>query len=74
MSEAPPNSFHALTRAARRAWLNKNQAQTDGVWLVNFKKATGKPRIDYDEAVEEALCFGWIDSKPAILADLRNGD
>lgn len=37
------------------------------MWLVSFKKATGKPRVDYDAAVEEALCFGWIDSKPAKL-------
>ena len=34
------------------------------MWLVSYKKATGKPRFDYDEAVEDALCFGWIDSKP----------
>ncbi len=72
MSEVPPNSFHALTRAAWRVWLNKNHAQPDGVWLITFKKATGKPRIDYDEAVEEALCFGWIDSKPAKLDEERS--
>jgi len=34
-----------------------------GVWLVTWKKPTGKPRVDYDAAVEEALCFGWVDSK-----------
>jgi uncharacterized protein YdeI (YjbR/CyaY-like superfamily) len=33
------------------------------VWLISYKKATGKPRFDYDEPVEEALCFGWVDSK-----------
>ena len=33
------------------------------MWLVTFKKAAGKPRIEYEAAVEEALCFGWIDSK-----------
>jgi uncharacterized protein YdeI (YjbR/CyaY-like superfamily) len=41
------------------------------VWLVNYKKATGKPRLEYDEAVEEALCFGWIDSKARRLDDER---
>jgi uncharacterized protein YdeI (YjbR/CyaY-like superfamily) len=41
-----------------------NHTQPSGVWLVSYKKATGKPRIEYDEAFEEALCFGWVDSKP----------
>ena len=39
--------------------------------MVSFKKATGKPRVEYDEAVEEALCFGWVDSKPRKLDDER---
>ena len=64
MAEPPPNSTHPLTRAEWRAWLSANHTRTEGVWLVTFKKATGKPRVEYDEAVEEALCFGWIDSKP----------
>lgn len=38
-----------------------------GVWLVSYKKAAGRPRLTYDEAVEEALCFGWIDSLPRKL-------
>ncbi|MFN8459407.1 MAG: YdeI/OmpD-associated family protein [Anaerolineae bacterium] len=42
----------------------ENHTRIEGVWLISFKKATGKPRFEYDEAVEEALCFGWIDSKP----------
>jgi uncharacterized protein YdeI (YjbR/CyaY-like superfamily) len=49
-------------RASWRAWLEKHHGRDTGVWLVSFKKATGKPRVDYDDAVEEALCFGWIDS------------
>ena len=54
--------FHPLTRKAWRDWLAKNYAKSSGVWFVFFKKHTGKPRVSYDEAVEEALCFGWIDS------------
>ena len=50
----------------------KHQAQTEGVWLISYKKATGKPRFEYDEAVEEALCFGWVDSKPNKLDDERS--
>lgn len=49
-------------RAAWRAWLQDHHASAPGVWLVSYKKDSGRPRLAYDEAVEEALCFGWIDS------------
>ena len=45
-----------------RAWLRKNHKTKKEIWLVYYKKKTGKPRISYNDAVEEALCFGWIDS------------
>jgi uncharacterized protein YdeI (YjbR/CyaY-like superfamily) len=45
-----------------RDWLKKHHRTEKEVWLVYPKKATGKPRIAYNDAVEEALCFGWIDS------------
>lgn len=54
--------LHIATRAEWRAWLATHHASSTGIWLVSFKKHTGKPRLDYGEAVEEALCFGWIDS------------
>ncbi len=63
--------FHPLTRKAWRDWLAKNYDKSDGVWFVYFKKHTGKPRVSYDEAVEEALCFGWIDSLPRKLDEDR---
>ena len=50
-------------RAQWRTWLAANHATADSVWLVTSKKSAGKPRVDYDAAVEEALCFGWVDSK-----------
>jgi uncharacterized protein YdeI (YjbR/CyaY-like superfamily) len=53
---------HPKTRAEWRAWLEEHHAVSPGVWFVYYKKGTGKPRVSYDEAVEEALCFGWIDS------------
>jgi uncharacterized protein YdeI (YjbR/CyaY-like superfamily) len=62
--ESPPNSIHPKTRAAWREWLSENHLQPTGIWLISYKKATGKQEFDYDAAVEEALCFGWIDSKP----------
>lgn len=58
---------HPLKRSAWRNWLSKNHERSPGVWFVYFKKHTGKPRVTYDEAVEEALCFGWIDSLPRKL-------
>ncbi|MDX2118042.1 MAG: YdeI/OmpD-associated family protein [Planctomycetota bacterium] len=54
-------------RAAWRAWLARHHASCDGVWLVTLKVASGKPRVTYDDAVEEALCFGWVDSLPRKL-------
>ncbi len=50
------------SRAAWRAWLKKNHKKKKEVWLVYYKKHTGKPTVAYNDAVEEALCFGWIDS------------
>ena len=50
------------TRKKWRAWLKKNYKTQKEIWLVYPGKATGKPRIEYNDAVEEALCFGWIDS------------
>jgi uncharacterized protein YdeI (YjbR/CyaY-like superfamily) len=67
----PPNSTHPLTRAEWRAWLRDNHTRSEGVWLISFKKATGQPAVSYDEAVEEALCFGWVDSKPNKLDEER---
>ena len=71
MIKPPPNSIHPKSRAEWRKWLKQNYTRGQGVWLISFKKATGKPRIEYEEAVEEALCFGWVDSKPNKLDEER---
>jgi uncharacterized protein YdeI (YjbR/CyaY-like superfamily) len=63
MTTLPHNATHPETRAAWRQWLETHHTRTEGVWLVSYKKATGKPRVEYEESVEEAICFGWIDSK-----------
>ncbi|MEM1214289.1 MAG: YdeI/OmpD-associated family protein [Bacteroidota bacterium] len=57
-------AFHARDRAAWRQWLTENHAATASVWLIIYKKDSGVPSVYYPEAVDEALCFGWIDSKP----------
>jgi uncharacterized protein YdeI (YjbR/CyaY-like superfamily) len=72
MPDLPPDAVHPKTRAAWRAWLIQHHATGTGVWLVSYKKATGLSRFDYDAAVEEALCVGWVDSKPRALDDARS--
>jgi uncharacterized protein YdeI (YjbR/CyaY-like superfamily) len=69
---APAPCVHPKTRAAWRAWLRREHRRSRGVWLIVWKKATGKARVEYADAVEEALCFGWIDSKPRALDDERS--
>lgn len=71
MPEPPENSVHPATRDDWRAWLERNHTRTEGVWLVSYKKSAGKPTVDYEAAVEEALCFGWIDSKGGKVDDER---
>jgi uncharacterized protein YdeI (YjbR/CyaY-like superfamily) len=56
-------ALYFQTRADWRDWLSKNHAITTSVWLFFFKKSTGKRGITLEEAVEEAICFGWIDGK-----------
>ena len=65
------NQVHPKTRQAWRKWLEKNHDVAPGVWLIYYKKETGKRRLSYAEAVEEALCFGWIDSLPRKLDEER---
>lgn len=72
MSELPEQATEPHSRAEWRAWLAEHHTQSTGVWLVSYKKYTGKPTVTYAEAVEEALCFGWIDSKPRKLDDERS--
>jgi uncharacterized protein YdeI (YjbR/CyaY-like superfamily) len=63
--------FHAETREQWRAWLAANHEAARGVWLCSWKPHTGRPACPYPEAVEEALCFGWIDSTVNTLDDDR---
>jgi uncharacterized protein YdeI (YjbR/CyaY-like superfamily) len=56
--------FYAKDRKSWREWLRKNHNKRQSVWLIIYKKESPTPSVYYEEAVEEALCFGWIDSKP----------
>ena len=64
-------TLYMTTRDEWRAGLQKHHATEDEIWLVYYKKHTGKPRIPYNDAVEEALCYGWIDSIVKKLDDER---
>lgn len=57
-------TFFAKDRKAWRSWLKENGATEKSVWLIIYRKDAQTKSVNYPEAVEEALCFGWIDSKP----------
>jgi uncharacterized protein YdeI (YjbR/CyaY-like superfamily) len=62
---------HPKTAQEWRAWLDENHETSSGVWLVSWKKHTGRPTVGYEEAVTEALAVGWVDSKGKRLDDDR---
>jgi uncharacterized protein YdeI (YjbR/CyaY-like superfamily) len=57
-----PKQIYVPTREEWRVWLESHHDSEDEVWLIYYKKPSGKPRVAYNDAVEEAICFGWIDS------------
>ena len=63
--------YHAETRAQWRSWLEHNCDTAPGVWLCSWRSITGRPTCPYPEVVEEAICFGWIDSTVNRLDDDR---
>ncbi|OQX98632.1 MAG: hypothetical protein B6I20_10845 [Bacteroidetes bacterium 4572_117] len=58
-------------RDSWRQWLAKNYSTVTGIWFVYYKKHTGKPSVSYTNSVEEALCYGWIDSIKKRVDDER---
>jgi len=62
---------HLRDRAAWRRWLERNHGTAKGVWVVSWRTQTGKPRMEYNALVEEALCFGWIDGHQKPVDDER---
>jgi uncharacterized protein YdeI (YjbR/CyaY-like superfamily) len=60
-------SAEVTTRAQWRDWLAVHHRQADSAWVVTFKKGASRPRVPYDDLVEEALAFGWVDSLPRKL-------
>ena len=64
-SQAEPCRF--ATQRAFESWLRKNHASSDGIWLLIAKPGAGEPTVTYSQAVEAALCFGWIDGQKKAL-------
>jgi uncharacterized protein YdeI (YjbR/CyaY-like superfamily) len=63
-------AFYAQDQEAWRQWLEDHHDSAKNVWLIMYRKGSGTPSVYYPEAVDEALCFGWIDSK----SNKRDGD
>jgi len=62
-----PETICPASRQEWRKWLEENHQSRKSVWLIFYKSKSGKPTVKYSEAVDEALCFGWIDSKAKSL-------
>ena len=71
MKEKEIATFYASGRQKWRQWLQKNHAKEQSVWLLCYKKEAKQPTISWSDAVDEALCFGWIDSTRKSLGDNR---
>lgn len=71
MTELPENAILPESREAWRAWLEAHHRRERGIWLVRYKAGVEKPSVSLDDAIAEALCFGWIDSLPRRLDDER---
>ncbi len=56
------NTFYAKDLAEWHAWLEEHYASLREIWLIYYKAHTGQPCVDYEDSVQEALCYGWIDS------------
>lgn len=62
----------AIESAAElRVWLARNHSTSGSVWVVTWKKGSGYPYVSYDEIVDQCLCYGWVDSLPGKLDELR---
>lgn len=72
MSEKEIEHFYPENQQQWRKWLQKHHVKKQSIWLIYYKKASGVPTISWSEAVDEALCFGWIDSTKKTLDEKRS--
>jgi len=71
MTQKETNNFTPANQKEWRNWLEKNHQEEDFVWLIFYKKSSKTPNLSWSEAVDEALCFGWIDSVKKTIDDER---
>jgi uncharacterized protein YdeI (YjbR/CyaY-like superfamily) len=69
MQEKDTDTFYPISQQAWRTWLQENHRSKQSVWLVCYKKKSNIPTITWSDAVDEAICFGWIDSKRITIDD-----
>ncbi|HEX9712147.1 MAG TPA: YdeI/OmpD-associated family protein [Actinomycetota bacterium] len=69
MASGEVETIDTKDRAAWRRWLERNHRKASAVWLIRPKKGSARTSVSYDESVEEALCFGWIDAKTRSVDD-----
>lgn len=62
MTEKPQATFYPKSRAEWRTWLSENHQSEQSIWLIYYRSSSNKPSLSWSNAVDEALCFGWIDS------------
>lgn len=67
------NPLYCPSRLEWRKWLEQNHAKEKEVWILRYRKDSGKPSVSYNDAVEEALCFGWIDGKVKGIDSEKSG-
>ena len=72
MPDPPANHVHPLSCAEWRSWLAEHHTREEGVWLVRYKKATGRPTLSTADITQQALCFGWVDSLPRKVDEQRS--
>lgn len=71
MKSRKMKTLYVSDRKTWRTWLRQHYKSEKEIWLVYYKKGSARPRIAYNDAVEEALCFGWIDSTIRTIDDKR---
>ncbi|OGO22882.1 MAG: hypothetical protein A2Z28_02770 [Chloroflexi bacterium RBG_16_51_9] len=67
------DALYFPNRPAWQKWLEKHHDKEKDVWLLRYKKDSGKPSVSYEDALEEALCFGWIDGKIKGIDNEKSG-
>ncbi|HEY9083995.1 MAG TPA: YdeI/OmpD-associated family protein [Vicingaceae bacterium] len=71
MNEVPKNSFCPSNKDEWREWLEKNHKKEESIWLIFYKKKSANFNLSWSQAVDEAICFGWIDSVKKSLDEER---